>query len=946
MGDPTRSQAQEQAVVAASIDGAGLLEGDVFATVNEELAAVFQYDEPDALVGTPWTELYPQTEQDYLKSQVLPKVSDGQGWRGTVQGRRADGSTFKQVLSIRPTKNGHLAWVVRDLADGSAPEEPNNSSSEPRQGRRPSTDNEDGVAASGRKNVDRFGTGADGDLGFEFRLLAEHAPIPVAVATADRGIVYSNREAVELLGAEHRREVFGKDPEQLVHPDEREQARRRLRRVIENREATEPAKYSLVGVDDEERYGEIATVPVTYQGESGAYIVVNDVTAYRRSQARLQRERRFLETVLDVVDDVIYVLDEDGETYLWNETLAETTGYSHEEINEMHTREFLPEEQYEYVPGLIDAIDSIEDRRVDLDVLTKDGERIPHEFRGTSFENPTTGEVFRCGIARDISERLEYEQRLERYETIVETIDDGVYALDEDLQFSFVNDALCEMLGYSRESLLGTAVRDLVESDEVHPLVEDIRRRVDNGNSNVGTVRGTYDGPDGEFIYETRYRMHPEPDDQFQEIVGVLRDVTEREQRKREIERKLDELGTLDRINRTLLETTRDLIRSGSRNVIEQTVCSQLAGSDLYEFAWTSEQSIGGEQLTPRSAAGGDRGLLDAVGTDADNGEVTFDPAAEAIRTGQTIIPEKSIGGPGDAAIESGFESTAAIPLHHEGTVYGVLVVHTEREDAFSERELEGFDILGRTVGFIINAVRSHRLLFTDAVVDLEFLIPGPDSILGPVAEGLDCELTLTGHVARGSRWVLYVDVDGATPKDAVGALSSDSSVERARVIRASDDEGRIELVVTPGSLLHTINHAGGTLRTAVADRRKTHFTVEAPAEADVRAIVERIQTEYPAADLLAQRERSKEATTPGRPDGVLGNLTDRQRESLETAYRAGYYDWPRRSTATDVAESLGIASSTLHGHLRKAEGIVLSTVFEQENNSRGEAGATTPDGR
>ncbi|MFC7027627.1 helix-turn-helix domain-containing protein [Halomicroarcula sp. GCM10025710] len=47
--------------------------------------------------------------------------------------------------------------------------------------------------------------------------------------------------------------------------------------------------------------------------------------------------------------------------------------------------------------------------------------------------------------------------------------------------------------------------------------------------------------------------------------------------------------------------------------------------------------------------------------------------------------------------------------------------------------------------------------------------------------------------------------------------------------------------------------------------------------------------------------------------------MTDRQAEILRAAYLAGYYAWPRDTTAEELAESLDISSPTLHQHLRRA---------------------------
>jgi predicted DNA binding protein len=60
-----------------------------------------------------------------------------------------------------------------------------------------------------------------------------------------------------------------------------------------------------------------------------------------------------------------------------------------------------------------------------------------------------------------------------------------------------------------------------------------------------------------------------------------------------------------------------------------------------------------------------------------------------------------------------------------------------------------------------------------------------------------------------------------------------------------------------------------------------------------------------------------------------LDELTGRQREALEAAYRAGYYAWPRESTAEAVAATLDIAPSTLHAHLRKAQETILAALFD-----------------
>lgn len=64
-------------------------------------------------------------------------------------------------------------------------------------------------------------------------------------------------------------------------------------------------------------------------------------------------------------------------------------------------------------------------------------------------------------------------------------------------------------------------------------------------------------------------------------------------------------------------------------------------------------------------------------------------------------------------------------------------------------------------------------------------------------------------------------------------------------------------------------------------------------------------------------------STEPSRSVEESG-LSERQREVLELARRQGYYAWPRGTSATELADELGVAKATVLEHLRKAESKLL----------------------
>lgn len=54
------------------------------------------------------------------------------------------------------------------------------------------------------------------------------------------------------------------------------------------------------------------------------------------------------------------------------------------------------------------------------------------------------------------------------------------------------------------------------------------------------------------------------------------------------------------------------------------------------------------------------------------------------------------------------------------------------------------------------------------------------------------------------------------------------------------------------------------------------------------------------------------------------GRLTQRQLEVVRLAQERGYYEYPKETSASALAAELGVATSTLHEHLHKAEATLL----------------------
>lgn len=81
--------------------------------------------------------------------------------------------------------------------------------------------------------------------------------------------------------------------------------------------------------------------------------------------------------------------------------------------------------------------------------------------------------------------------------------------------------------------------------------------------------------------------------------------------------------------------------------------------------------------------------------------------------------------------------------------------------------------------------------------------------------------------------------------------------------------------------------------------------------------------------------ERKREIETVGHdtplltPNGLLPTLSPRQHEAFITAYDTGYYEIPRKTTTSKIADALDVERRTAEEHLRRAENKLIEALIE-----------------
>lgn len=224
------------------------------------------------------------------------------------------------------------------------------------------------------------------------------------------------------------------------------------------------------------------------------------------------------------------------------------------------------------------------------------------------------------------------------------------------------------------------------------------------------------------------------------------------------------------------------------------------------------------------------------------------------------------------------------------------------------------------------------------AVTRVEFDLSGVPYPFFEVTSQQSCTARLEEIIPRDDGYAEFFSFTGIEPETVFDAVESEDDVD-AQLLTTDDRSKLFEFSVSTDDCpaVH-LAEAGALPRQIRGNGDTARLVADIPHSADPGVVIEAFLEEYDAAELVAKREQS--AATPIVGEWELQRLiadrfTDRQREVMQAAHDAGYYDWPRKIDAQTLAEEFDIASATLHKHLRAAERKLVTALFDDSGPNR-----------
>ncbi|MBN2297263.1 MAG: PAS domain S-box protein [Deltaproteobacteria bacterium] len=342
--------------------------------------------------------------------------------------------------------------------------------------------------------------------------------------------------------------IIGYSPEELIGKryhetgilceDHLEKGFANVSRVFSG-ESTNASLYELVAKDSTRRFAEISSSPIIRNGMViQALCVARDVTERIIAQEALQESEKKYREFFENVSDFLYVHDLEGNFIETNIASKIVTGYSEEDLSATNIMDFVPPKYKPFFPDYLQRVRKNGKDEGFVRLIANDGSEHIIEYRNSLIHDGNGNPVAVRGSARDITEYMQDKKALkeseEKYRTILENLEDGYYEVDLKGNFTFFNDSMCAILGYSPDELMGVNNREFMDRNNAKKVFETFSQVYRSGQSTKAFDWEVIRKDGAVQILETSVTLIRDSAGNSTGFRGIARDLTELRQAERQ----------------------------------------------------------------------------------------------------------------------------------------------------------------------------------------------------------------------------------------------------------------------------------------------------------------------------------------------------------------------------------------------------------------------------
>jgi len=233
-----------------------------------------------------------------------------------------------------------------------------------------------------------------------------------------------------------------------------------------------------------EIFTEMLKIPLFEKGKVTRIVtVIRNITEHKQAEKALMASEEKFRTILDRIEDGYYEVDLAGNFTFFNSTLSILSGYDENEILGMNYTQYADKMAATRIFEVFNKVYQTGKpvKTVDMKLIRKDGIRYDVEASVSLMHDSDGKAIGFRGIVRDISDRKEAEEALreakEKYQMLIEKMEEGVLLEDAEGKISFVNPRATNMFGYTEEELLGKHWTYIITQEDLDKAQTESKKR-------------------------------------------------------------------------------------------------------------------------------------------------------------------------------------------------------------------------------------------------------------------------------------------------------------------------------------------------------------------------------------------------------------------------------------------------------------------------------------
>ena len=328
----------------------------------------------------------------------------------------------------------------------------------------------------------------------------------------------------------------------FIHKDDLQRVIKEVIEHTQNKQDKFSQKYRIITADKKIRWIDDHTIiERDSDGNAKKYLgIISDITDKIEMQSALHQSEDMFRNITENAKIGIFIYKE--KIIYANQELSNQSGYSIEELYNMHIWDFAHESSREMVKDIVlrRCQGELLDKKChDFKFIAKNGKiKTVRTMVNTMKYN---GEYVGVGTIIDISDVLQTKKELTLLSKAIEQTDDMVRITDKNGKIIFVNDSNLEHSGYDREDLIGKTPRIFKSGKHTDEFYKNLWSTLLSGNTYKGVLINKK--KDGSIYYEQE-TITPICDDKksIQNFVVTAKDITKRI----EMEKELYKRATID----------------------------------------------------------------------------------------------------------------------------------------------------------------------------------------------------------------------------------------------------------------------------------------------------------------------------------------------------------------------------------------------------------------